>query len=90
MSKNGIEVGYLVLKETLDEIYVENLLIENEYQNLGIGKSVMEKIIERANHEKKMIQLQVFKINIKAQKFYKNLGFEKNLETENHIEMKKN
>ena len=69
---------------------VENLLIEKEFQNLGIGKAVMEKIIERANSEKKLIRLQVFKINIKAQKFYENLGFEKNSDTENHIGMKKN
>ncbi|MDO6518984.1 GNAT family N-acetyltransferase [Zobellia uliginosa] len=87
---NGKEVGYLVLKETLDEIYLENLLIENEFQNSGIGKAVMEKIIERANSEKKLIRLQVFKINIKAQKFYESLGFEKYSEMENHIGMKKN
>ena len=90
IERNRKEVGYLVLKETLDEIFIENLLIEKEFQNLGIGKAVMEKIIERANSEKKLIRLQVFKINIKAQKFYENLGFEKNSETENHIGMKKN
>ena len=90
IEQNGKEVGYIVLKETIDEIYIENLLIENEFQNLGIGKAIMEKIIERANSEEKLIRLQVFKINIKAQKFYQNLGFEKNSETENHIGMKKN
>jgi ribosomal protein S18 acetylase RimI-like enzyme len=86
---NGKEVGYLVLKEKLNEIHLENLLIENEFQNSGIGKAVMEKIIERANSEKKLIRLHVFKINIKAQKFYENLGFKKNSETENHIGIKK-
>ena len=90
IEQNGKEVGYIVLKETIDEIYIENLLIENEFQNLGIGKAIMEKIIERANSEEKLIRLQVFKINIKAQKFYQNLGFEKNSVTENHIGMKKN
>ena len=90
IEQNGKEVGYIVLKETIDEIYIENLLIENEFQNLGIGKAIMEKIIERANSEEKLIRLQVFKINIKAQKFYQNLGFEKNSDTENHIGMKKN
>lgn len=87
---NQKEIGYLVLKETLDQIFIENLLIENEFQNLGIGKVVMEKIIEKANFEKKIIRLQVFKINIKAQKFYENFGFEKVSEMENHIEMEKN
>tara|TARA_R110000868_G_scaffold91812_2_gene254400 strand:- start:14806 stop:15180 length:375 start_codon:yes stop_codon:yes gene_type:complete len=83
-------VGYLILKDTDNEIYIENLLIEKEFQNLGIGKEVMQKIIERANSEKKLIRLQVFKINIKAQRFYKNFGFKKTSEKENHIGMKKN
>lgn len=83
------EVGYLVLKETQSEIFIENLLIEREFQNLGIGKEIMEEIIERANSEKKLIRLQVFKINVRAQKFYKSLGFKEISEMENHIEMKK-
>ncbi len=49
----------------------------------------MENIIERANTEKKIIRLQVFKINTKAQRFYRNLGFKRASEKENHIEMKK-
>ena len=81
------EIGYLVLKETNDKIFIENLLIEKEFQNLGIGKEVMEKIVERANSEKKIIHLKVFKINNKAQKFYKNLGFEKTFEMEHHVRM---
>ncbi|WP_445731857.1 GNAT family N-acetyltransferase [Mariniflexile sp.] len=89
IEQNQQKIGYLVLKETENEIYIENLLIEKEFQNLGIGKEVMEKIIEKANSEKKLIRLQVFKINIKAQKFYGNLGFEKTSEMKNHIEMKK-
>ncbi|MGY8916458.1 MAG: GNAT family N-acetyltransferase [Flavobacteriales bacterium] len=87
---NGKEIGFLVLKETFDEIYIENLLIEIDYQNLGIGKAVMENIIEQANSEQKFIQLQVFKINNKARNFYVKLGFEKISETEHHIGMKKN
>ena len=84
------EIGYVVLKETDKEILIENLLIEKEFQNLGIGKEVMAQIIERAHLEKKLIRLHVFKINIKAQRFYGNLGFAKTSEKENHIEMKKN
>lgn len=84
------EIGYLVLKETKCVIHIENLLIITEFQNLKIGQKIMERIIEKANLEDKSIQLQVFKINYKAQRFYKNLGFEKTFENENHIGMKKN
>ncbi|MDD3722394.1 MAG: GNAT family N-acetyltransferase [Lutibacter sp.] len=88
---NKQKIGCIVIKETDSEIYIENLLIEKKFQNLGIGKEVMERIIERANSEKKLIRLQVLKINIKAQRFYRNLGFEKTSDVkENHIGMKKN
>ena len=86
----GQAVGYLVLKNTVDDIFIENILIENKYQNLGIGKAVMLHIIEIANCERKVIRLQVFKINIKAQNFYKQHGFEIISETEHHIKMRKN
>ena len=56
---------------------------------MGIGKILMRQIIERANSVNKPIRLQVFKVNLKAQRFYKRLGFEKISEMENHIEMKK-
>lgn len=54
---------------------------------MGIGKAVMHNIIAQADSQKKRILLQVFKINVKAQKFYRQLGFIKNFETENHIGM---
>lgn len=84
------EIGYIILKETINEIFIENLLIEKEFQNLGIGKEIMERIIERSNSEKIIILLQVFKMNTKALKFYRSLGFEEIFKNENHIEMKKN
>lgn len=83
------EIGYIVLKETKTEISIENLLIVPRFQNLGIGKEVMKQIIKKANAEKKTVQLQVFKINTKAQRFYENLGFKKTYENKNHIGMKK-
>ena len=82
-------VGYLVISEFDTEIYIENLLIENAFQNLGIGNEVMKSIIQKYSLEKNSIRLQVFKINTKAQKFYLNLGFEKTSENEFNFEMKR-
>jgi len=83
------EIGYIVMEETVKEIYIENLMIKEEFQNLGIGNEVMGKIIDRAYSENKIIRLQVFKINTKAQRFYENLGFEKTSLNENHIVLEK-
>tara|TARA_R110001583_G_scaffold11973_2_gene53372 strand:- start:47 stop:409 length:363 start_codon:yes stop_codon:yes gene_type:complete len=87
---NEQEIGILIVKESGNEIYLQSILIEKKFQNLGIGRMIMERIIERANSVKKPIRLQVFKVNLKAQRFYEKLGFEKISEMENHIGMKKN
>ena len=86
---DGKEIGYIAMQESDNEIYIENILIDNGFQNLGIGTKIMKSIIKRANSRRKTIRLQVFKINVKAQKFYRNLGFDEISEKEYHIEMKK-
>ena len=82
-------VGYFVLSEKDCEIYIDNFLIDNSFQNLGIGKEVMNSIIQKSGIEKKPILLQVFKINTHAQRFYRHLGFEKISENEFNFEMKR-
>ncbi|MAZ26703.1 MAG: hypothetical protein CL868_06450 [Cytophagaceae bacterium] len=85
----GKEVGLLIVKEFKDEIYLQSILIEKKFQNVGIGKIIMQGIITRANYLNRPIRLQVFKINVNAQRFYKRLGFMKISEMENHIGMKR-
>jgi len=86
---NGKEIGLVIVKESEDEIFLQSILIINKFQNLGIGKKIMDRIIKRANSAAKPIRLQVFKVNFKAQRFYKKLGFKKISELENHIGMEK-
>lgn len=78
----------IVISENDTEIYIENFLIDNTFQNLGIGKEVMKSIIQKSSLENKSIRLQVFKIDTKAQKFYRNFGFERTSENEFNFEMK--
>lgn len=85
----GDIVGYIAISENDKEIYIENLLVEKTFQNLGIGNEVMKRIIQESCSEKKPIRLQVFKINTEAQKFYRNLGFERTSEKEFNYEMKR-
>ncbi|MGC1633253.1 MAG: GNAT family N-acetyltransferase [Gelidibacter sp.] len=82
-------VGFMVVSEKDQEIYIENLLIGQYFQNLGIGTEVMQRMIQKSISEKKVIRLQVFKINIKAQKFYEDLEFKKTSENEFNFEMKR-
>jgi len=83
------EIGYLAMKESDEDIYIENILIDNRFQNLGIGTKIMKSIINKADSQKKAILLQVLKINVKAKRFYTNLGFNEISEKEYHIVMEK-
>ena len=67
----------------LDEIY-----IEKEYRNLGIGTEIIKQQIENAKVKKMNIELWVYKENIKAINLYKRLNFVINTETENRYLMK--
>lgn len=61
-----------------------------EFQNMGIGSTVMKNIIEGAVVKEKSIGLQAFKINSRAQKFYTGLGFGITSENEFNFVMKCN
>lgn len=85
------EIGYWTIRTSDSEIYLENLILGKEFQNIGFGGTkIMDSIIKTSEKEKKPIGLRVLKANKKAKKFYENLGFEKISESENHYEMKKN
>jgi ribosomal protein S18 acetylase RimI-like enzyme len=83
----GQTIGFTVIKETDEAIFVHNILIMSKFQNLGIGKQLMNDVITKSTSVQKPIRLQVFKINEKALRFYKTSGFEECGETEFHLKM---
>lgn len=56
-------------------IFLDEIYIEKEYRNLGIGTSLIKKEIENAKVKKMNIELWVYKENEKAINLYKRLGF---------------
>tara|TARA_R110002012_G_scaffold271516_1_gene456689 strand:+ start:578 stop:1033 length:456 start_codon:yes stop_codon:yes gene_type:complete len=83
------EIGYLTIRTSDSEIYLENLILGKEFQSNGFGTKIMDLIIKKSEKERKSIGLRMFKENKRAKKFYENLGFTKISESENHYEMKK-
>jgi ribosomal protein S18 acetylase RimI-like enzyme len=71
---NKSPVGVLTVTTQGKEVFVEQLYILPDYQNQGIGQSVLQNFIDSLpiNHE---ISLSVLKVN-PAYKFYKGLGFQ--------------
>jgi len=69
------DIGVISLIERENELDISLIEILPEFQNKGIGGSLLKKIIKKAISEKKRLSLQVLKVNTKAISLYKKLGF---------------
>jgi len=67
--------GTVEVKEDAEKIFISSLYILPPYQNNGIGKAICNDYISKAAKEKKRVELEVLKLNVNAQRLYKNLGF---------------
>ncbi|MCI8384314.1 MAG: GNAT family N-acetyltransferase [Clostridia bacterium] len=73
-------IGFYNGKEKDNHIFeIENICVKPEYQNRGIGTSVLKEIL--FEHKEQNIKLQVCKINKKAIQLYEKMGFKKEDET---------
>lgn len=89
ISQNGQEIGYLIKNVSKNKLYIENLILKSEFQNLGFGTQIIQLIIEECKITKRTVRLKVFKINQRAIKFYVKVGFEKISETQFHFVFEK-
>lgn len=87
LDDNNVEVGLIDVIENEESIFVKSILISKTAQGHGLGTAVMTDIMARSVLTNKPIELQVFKINIRALTFYKRLGFEIIGDTELHHQM---
>jgi ribosomal protein S18 acetylase RimI-like enzyme len=69
------KIGLLKLAENKTEIEILQIQIEPNHQNKGIGKEIIQSIIQKAFTKNIPVKLSVLKTN-KAQNLYKTLGFE--------------
>lgn len=72
---NNEKIGLLKVSEHDDEIEIIQIQIVPNYQNKGIGRQIIQTILQEAFSKKIPVKLSVLKVN-KAQNLYKNLGFE--------------
>jgi N-acetylglutamate synthase-like GNAT family acetyltransferase len=69
------KIGLLKLAKNENKIEILQIQIEPNHQNKGIGKKIIQSIIQKATTKNIPVKLSVLKVN-KAQTLYKNLGFE--------------
>ncbi|MDP1845715.1 MAG: N-acetyltransferase [Candidatus Moranbacteria bacterium] len=82
--KENILVGIISYKiRDKDHVYIGGLIIKPEFQKQGLGKQVMEKLLEELKDYKEL-DLVVHPENFSAIKLYKSLGFIEKSRLENH------
>ncbi len=64
-------VGCLLLIKEDDGILLDEIYLEEEYRNKGIGTDIMKKVL----NDNEIVYLWVYKDNIRAISLYKRLGF---------------
>lgn len=83
----GNPAGTLESFEENGAIIVSGLYLAGEYQNRGIGESLMRKILGEANEKELPVKLQVLKVNGRAKKFYEMLNFKVYDENDTHFKL---
>lgn len=71
-------VGYIGTYSVLDEVYLYNIAVEENYRNLKIGKALLQTVIDASIKKKAcFISLEVRCSNIPAIKLYEKSDFKK-------------
>lgn len=81
---NGKKIGSLLVVEKDNGVLLDEIYLEDNYRNQGIGSDIIKKVID----ENKIVYLWIYKLNMDAIKLYKRLGFKGVEETETRYYMK--
>ena len=79
-------VGFMKIVISESEIYLGEIQISKDFQNQGIGTSLIQSLIQEAQTSNKKLWLKVLKGN-PAQKLYQRLGFTNLKESSTHLIM---
>ncbi len=70
--------GYIGSHNVLGEVYITNVAVFPEFRRNGVGKALVEFLVDRMKTEKaEFVTLEVRKSNIKAISLYEKCGFQK-------------
>ena len=84
---DGKIVGYIGSHNVLGEVYITNVAVFPEFRRNGVGKMLVEYILDRMKTEKaEFVTLEVRKSNLNAASLYEKCGFQKVGERKNFYE----
>lgn len=81
------KVGRLLVTEQDDKFVIVDITLLPNYQNKGIGSTILLELLEIAATSNKSVQLSVHRDNSRAIKLYERLGFRYVAESEIYIQM---
>ena len=87
ISISGIDIGVLSVIEKEVELFLGLIAILPEFQNQGIGSSLIRTILENGKLDNKTFKLHVLKANLRAKTLYKKMGFKTTAENATHYFM---
>jgi ribosomal protein S18 acetylase RimI-like enzyme len=88
VEQDGRAIGALVVTERDDCIFLDEILLLPDYQDQGIGSTLLMIELDKARRKKKPMRLQVLKQN-RARRLYERLGFHVYDQTDSHYLMEK-
>lgn len=71
----GRPAGRLWVGRSDEEIRILDIAILPEYQNRGVGKVLLRRLMDEGRREKRRLRHMVFILNEAAKRFYERLGF---------------
>jgi ribosomal protein S18 acetylase RimI-like enzyme len=85
---NGTDVGRFRVVRFPDRIFLGGIQIHPEFQGKGIGTHLVTALIEESRSVGKPLDLNVDQTNIRARALYERLGFKRQGESEEDIQMR--
>ncbi|MDN5872584.1 MAG: GNAT family N-acetyltransferase [Nitrococcus sp.] len=79
--------GYVQFRNEGNRIYVQNIALLPDVQSKGIGTRLIKELQAKATVRGVPLELDVFRTNTSARRFYERLGFERMCDTEMHTQM---
>lgn len=84
---NGRTVGYLQVRHDPHRVYLQNIVLHPDFQNRGIGTTLLNDVKAEATARQVPLELAVFRTNGSARRFYERHRFLRSDESTTHVEM---